>query len=284
MGITFFLEAESPPLDSTALRRELASLPCVVPYENDPDIWWLAGDRDSEADVRDGASHINAPMFGITDSGIWLAIEWHDNRYDHGAHLLYWLLQRHACRGQESDYGSRLSDNAAICTELAKWNLHPPISLPARRNWVSQQLRSSVIGRIILTPLEITLCLLDQDSFDDRFLLRFADEAVAVSGPDLPVDSSSADIVTTLYEWLPARIGAAGWNADGSLVMTLGSNTEPTSVRLTASWPRGIDGWTLATPAGSLLAQFGNGGALALSEGVTLSLKEPASVSLFHPE
>jgi hypothetical protein len=264
MGISFLLKVQAPPLDVAALQAELAALPCVLPHASEPRTWWLAGDRNAEQQVREGASPAPVPLFGIVGhDGVWLAIHWHDNRYNHGAHLLHWVLERHACSGEESDYGSKLADNSAIRAELSRWNLVPPAAPTRRRRWIGQQLMGLVVRRLILELGNIGLGLIDPAEGIDRFVLRFdAETAELVTDRPLP-DGLEPDeqIVIALYGWLPKSIERVTWADDGALSLTFESGAEILCIH-TERPPSQLEGWTLEDTAGTLLVEAANGGAL----------------------
>ncbi len=255
MGISFYIEVLDPPLDTAALGELLRSLPGVIA---EPDRYILAGNREDEEKVRAAKKPMFVPpLFGFDAASVWLAINWSDNPYDHGAILLFWVLDRYRCRGQESDYGSKLADNDAIHKELARWNLVPVPSVQERRQWLSTELPGLVISQVLFNLTEVVLYL--SENRQERGTLCFEVSECEITGDENSAVDRKERNVLSLYHSLYRQIESVRWEGDGSLHLCLTDCT----IFLAATWPDSpLERWTLTDSKKKVTFEGHNGGAL----------------------
>lgn len=261
MGMSYWIEAIEPPLDVEAIHARVRALPCVVErVRGDRHEYVLAGDRRTERQIRAGEPlRSEPPLFGVEDGAVWLGLRWSDNHYDHGAHLVHWVLDNHRCRGVEGDWGTKLDDNEAIRRELQRWSICPVLSPEARRQRVGELLTGRLLRAIGCDGLDVSLRFTAGEG-EDRVLAAPLERCV-IAPADPRTEGLEPDERTLvgLHRMTLCSVKDVRWDHDGALSLVIdGGDT----VRFAAEWPENEDGWRLVDAADRLLAEAGNGGAL----------------------
>lgn len=261
MSMSYWIEALDPPLDVEAMHARVRALPCVVERVRDnKHIYVLAGDRETEQQLRAGETpQLEPPIFGIEGGSVWLALQWSDNRYAHGAYLLFWVLDHHHCQGVEGDWGSKLADNDAIRRELRRWRLTPVLAPEARRDWVRAQLVGRLLRRLEWDGSDVTLWFTAGEGEDRGLWFPLARCALVTADPRTTGLDPDERMLVGLHQLILCIVAQVGWSDDGTLNMeAVGGD----GLRLASGWSDREEGWRLIDPSGELLIEAGNGGAL----------------------
>jgi len=265
VGVTIHLEVLAPPLDLGALTAVVAGLACVVDepptYAAELRRCRLAGDLEHVA--RLAAGEYRAPLLSYGADFVALSIEWLDNEYGHGARVLDWVLERHACRGSESEWGERSAEREGIRAWMRLWNLEVPPAPAALAARVIEQLAGMLLGRIVVELGRLALVFVAPEQHEERATLRCEIDhpRVDLAGTEPGGLMPDEHLVVALMEVLCARMEAARFDDAGALVLAWAS----TRIHFPREWPLHEDGWRLKAAAGDhaeIVA--GNGGALRL--------------------
>lgn len=195
MSFGIHLEIHEPPLDVDALRALIAPLPGVSPL--------------SEADVlRTAGSTLAVSLCGgsvrvvVDDHGVSINVYWTDNRYGHGALVGQWLLERHRCTGQCTDYGTPLADNAACLKHLSQITGEPQTL--ERVQAVCDRMHGAQIASIALTQEELRIHLTRAEQSAGVLILYRDVAAVALDGWSLstPAEDPSHRMLLAMVEML----------------------------------------------------------------------------------
>jgi hypothetical protein len=262
MGNSTSIEVIDPPLDVEAMHARVRALPCVVERDRGWHEYVLAGDRRVEREICAGEeTRSDPPSFGVDGGRVWLNVHWSDNAYQQGAYLMHWVLDHHRCRGQGGD-GEELVDNDAIRRELRMWLIDPTLSPEARRSLVSARLVGRTLRRLDFDGFDVTLWLAADDE-EDCGLRAPLDHCVVV-----PADPRTRGLEPDERALVGLRWRVFGfvrqidWGDDGAMTVIDGDGD---SVRFAAEWPDNKEGWRLIDPAGEVLIEAGNGGALRVA-------------------
>lgn len=263
MGVTLHFTVLDPPLDVDALAAVIAAVPCVVEERAGLESYrrfHLAGDREGEAELAAGEARL--PILCHGSDWVSLSIGWHDNPYGHGAQILDWVLSRHACRAEESEWGERSEDPERAREWMRMWGLAVP---PARARIEARAvawLSDAVIQRIEIRLGQLAVVFVDSESYEDRVALRFESDHPRLS-TESPAPSeleSDEALVVALMAQLGTPITEASFGPDGGLCLA----TSSMRLRFLPVWPLREQGWTLTAPGDARVVWLasGNGGAL----------------------
>jgi len=265
VGVTIHLEVLDPPLDLGALTVVVAGLACVVDepptYAAELRRCRLAGDLEHVASLATG--EYRAPVLSYGADFVAVSIEWLDNDYGHGARVLDWVLERHACRASESEWGERSEARERVRAWMRLWNLEVPPAPAALAARVIEQLAGMILGRIVVELDRLALVFVAPEQHEERATLRCETDHPRVDLSDIEPGSLMPDehLVVALMGLLCARVETARFDDAGALVLAWAS----TRIRFPREWPLHEDGWRLKAAAGDRAEVVaGNGGALRL--------------------
>ena len=174
MSFGIYLEIHEPPLDVDALRALIARLPGVSP---------LSGTEAAGSTLAVSLSGGSVWVF-VDDQSVSINFHWMDNRYGHGALVGRWLLERHRCTGQCTDYGTPLADNAACLEHLDQLTREPQTL--ERAQAVCDGMHGAQIASIALTREELHIHLARAEQPAGVLILYRDVAAVELGGWSLP--------------------------------------------------------------------------------------------------